>query len=47
MGVSHRFRGALAVLAMSSFFLGGCQGMKATEHKRLIEHQALIDFSGL
>jgi hypothetical protein len=47
MAVSHRFRGALAALAMSSFFLGGCQGMKAVEHKRLIEHQALIDFSGL
>src|SRR5688500_1312919 len=47
VGVSDRFRGAFAALAMGLFFLGGCQGMKPIEHKRLIEHQALIDFSGL
>ena len=47
MGVSNRFRRASLALACGLSLLAGCQGMKPIEHKRLIEHQALIDFSGL
>ena len=47
MGVSIRFRGAFVALLLASGLLAGCQGAKPIEHKRLIEHQALLDFSGL
>jgi hypothetical protein len=33
--------------AAALLLLAGCQGGKQIEHTRLIEHQALIDFSGL
>ena len=35
------------VLGIALFTLTGCQFGKQIQHKRLIEHQALIDFSGL
>ena len=43
-GFSRTF--ASAALAFVGL-LGGCQGLKPIESHRLIEHQALIDFSGL
>ena len=38
---------SLPALACAVCLIGGCQGSKPIEHTRLIEHQALIDFSGL
>ena len=46
MGVSIRFRAALVALVFAPL-LAGCQMGKQIQQKRLIEHQALLDFSGL
>ena len=37
----------LAVVAALFACAGGCQSSAPTSNRRLIEHQAMIDFSGL